>query len=247
MILTTLARSAKNWVLPGGPAYRRIPIGPLKGCTLSIDFHEQTLQYLGLYEYELRSEFERLVRPGYRCFDVGGGHGYYAVLLAKRTGAPVLSIDCDAAAVARTRAVVSRNPYPVMVVEAVVGAREDQDTRTLDGIAEQAFVPDFIKMDVEGAEVAVLRGARRILAERHPSLIIEVHGAEVESECLALLRAQGYDPHTVSQRHRLREHRPMAHNRWLVCEGWAPPYSVRVGGLVMAEQFDDAGPAAAHR
>src|SRR4051812_6655716 len=99
-MLMTLARQGKNWLLPSGPSYRRIPIGPLAGCTLSIEFRYQTLQYIGLYEYELRRAFERLVRPAYECFDAGGASGYHAMLLAKRTGGRVVCIDCDPESVA---------------------------------------------------------------------------------------------------------------------------------------------------
>ena len=35
--------------------------------------------------------------------------------------------------------------------------------------------PTFIKLDVEGAEVAALRGAQRLLQEARPKIFIEVH------------------------------------------------------------------------
>ena len=38
-------------------------------------------------------------------------------------------------------------------------------------------LPDFIKMDVEGAEGRAFSGARRVLAEHRPMLRIEIHGA----------------------------------------------------------------------
>ena len=37
--------------------------------------------------------------------------------------------------------------------------------------------PDFIKLDVEGAEGKAVSGARRLLAERRPGLLLEIHGA----------------------------------------------------------------------
>jgi FkbM family methyltransferase len=52
--------------------------------------------------------------------------------------------------------------------------------------------PDVIKIDVEGAEAAVLRGARRIM-ERHPVILVATHGEEVHGECLGLLTAASYE------------------------------------------------------
>jgi FkbM family methyltransferase len=37
--------------------------------------------------------------------------------------------------------------------------------------------PDFIKLDVEGAEGKAISGARRLLTERRPGLLLEIHGA----------------------------------------------------------------------
>jgi FkbM family methyltransferase len=40
--------------------------------------------------------------------------------------------------------------------------------------------PDFVKIDVEGLELDVLRGMRRILAENTPDVFVELHGAGLE-------------------------------------------------------------------
>jgi len=48
-----------------------------------------------------------------------------------------------------------------------------------------------IKIDVEGAEAAVLRGARQIM-ERHPVILLATHGAQAHRECLQLLATAGY-------------------------------------------------------
>ncbi|HEV3470234.1 MAG TPA: FkbM family methyltransferase [Pyrinomonadaceae bacterium] len=52
--------------------------------------------------------------------------------------------------------------------------------------------PDFIKLDVEGAEGRALAGARRLLAERRPGLLLEIHGGPGR-EVWALLEEFGYD------------------------------------------------------
>ena len=40
---------------------------------------------------------------------------------------------------------------------------------------------DFIKMDVEGAETGVLRGALKLLEDSHPAMLIELHNMEKQS------------------------------------------------------------------
>jgi FkbM family methyltransferase len=61
---------------------------------------------------------------------------------------------------------------------------------TLDQLLEASFRPDVIKIDVEGAELSVLRGALTVLAHR-PALLIEV-GEQSADEATAVLRAAGY-------------------------------------------------------
>lgn len=51
----------------------------------------------------------------------------------------------------------------------------------------------FMKVDVEGAEVMVLRGATKFLATRHPLLMVECHTAENYEAAVASLRRLGYE------------------------------------------------------
>jgi FkbM family methyltransferase len=41
--------------------------------------------------------------------------------------------------------------------------------------AEAGSCPDLLKIDVEGAELDVLRGAREMIAQHHPTMFVEVH------------------------------------------------------------------------
>lgn len=55
---------------------------------------------------------------------------------------------------------------------------EDIPITTLDvDIEENGLpVPQFVKIDVEGWEIEVLRGARKLLEQYHPDLFLEMHG-----------------------------------------------------------------------
>ncbi len=52
--------------------------------------------------------------------------------------------------------------------------------------------PDAVKMDIEGGEVLALPGMKRILAEHHPILFLELHGPESEQAAWQSLTAAGY-------------------------------------------------------
>ena len=51
--------------------------------------------------------------------------------------------------------------------------------------------PSLVKIDIEGAELAALRGATRLLAEVRPSLIVEI-GSEAWPGATAILTGAGY-------------------------------------------------------
>jgi FkbM family methyltransferase len=64
-------------------------------------------------------------------------------------------------------------------------------TVTLDWLLEQGVAPNVLKIDVEGAELSVLEGARRVLAEAHPVILCEVR--ERSSDAIsAILLQYGY-------------------------------------------------------
>ncbi len=73
------------------------------------------------------------------------------------------------------------------------GVREKQfvPTVTLDSLLDVFDAPDFIKIDVEGAEQMVLNGAPRILSECRPLIYVEV-GSEAAEAVLSILKSAGY-------------------------------------------------------
>jgi hypothetical protein len=53
--------------------------------------------------------------------------------------------------------------------------------------------PSVIKIDVEGAELLVLRGSREVFQQSRPVLFLATHGREVHPECIQLLVSWGYE------------------------------------------------------
>jgi hypothetical protein len=202
---------------------RRIPAGLAEGLRLEVDPAAPVHVYLGTAEVEIASHLRRLARPGVRCFDIGGHNAYYAMVLARLTGEPVVSFEFDPDGIARMTRNLALNPSlsgRVRVEQAYLADEDDPaaGAARLDTLVRQRGLPwpGLLKIDVEGAEAAVLRGAPRVLDHR-PALVIETHGAEVERECADLLGERGYRVRVVSQRARFKEHRAPG-NRWIVCE-----------------------------
>jgi hypothetical protein len=73
------------------------------------------------------------------------------------------------------------------------------DVTTLDDFvySQGHPAPGLIKMDLEGGEGAALRGMLRLLRERRPCLLIELHGAQAAAETARELRAAGYRLHLI--------------------------------------------------
>ncbi len=75
---------------------------------------------------------------------------------------------------------------------------------TLDSyVAKNGCIPGLIKIDVEGAEINVLRGAKSVLREYHPEIIISVHPKHLEilghsiDELTKEIRGLGYQIYNV--------------------------------------------------
>ncbi len=75
--------------------------------------------------------------------------------------------------------------------------RQYVPTLTLDSMLDSFPAPDILKIDVEGAEIMVLKGGRRLLEEVRPKLYIEV-GEDEADEVTATLRSYGYDLFAMS-------------------------------------------------
>lgn len=67
---------------------------------------------------------------------------------------------------------------------------------SIDSLLQQGYpVPWIIKIDVEGAEYDVLKGARQTLDTHHPNLLLATHDFHlpgVKENCIAFLKSLGY-------------------------------------------------------
>ncbi len=219
-------RKIKNMAVADRVTYRRLPLGIIRGCVYPINFRHDTRLYLGLAEREIRPIVTSAVRKAGRCYDIGAKDGYYTLALA-RMAAPgwVCAVEADRESADRLTHTLALNKHidsKTVVVKATIGdvVNEAAGAETLDHLvlARGFEAPDFIKVDIEGAEASFLAGAAEVLARHHPRLVIEVHSEPLERQCLEFLARLGYRVRVVPQASWFRELRPLAHNQWLFAE-----------------------------
>jgi hypothetical protein len=223
---------ARRLIEPSLRETRRLPLGPGAGIRFEADRQLSLDYWLGLYESELASWIRRLCRTGTRAVDIGSYNAYHALMFAKLTRERVLSYDPDPAALARSRRNLALNPALAPLIElrqVGVGALAVPGVVRLDDELLPRIEPArgtawMLKVDVEGAELDVLRGAATFLELIHPHVIVETHSRGLEDACGGALLEAGYRPRVINQRKLLRHDRSWPpgtprHNRWLVAPG----------------------------
>ena len=192
------------------------------------------LRALGLYELRKTAEIERRLRPGAVFVDIGSSEGDFALIAARIVGPAgrVHAFEPDPGNGETIRENVAANRFDTVTVHPVALSDCDGEATLyqssvsgwhslLPGLEHRdhaaVTVPvarldsyalerlDMIKIDVEGAEVAVLEGARETLARHRPVVLLDTHpslGADVP-RLQALFDEFGYDAFD-SDRHRSR-------------------------------------------
>lgn len=231
--ITYLLSSLKHLLIPDLTCYRRVWFGVCRSCYLPINLRHHFRAMIGLYEVEISRFVKSYIRPGFCCYDIGAGHGYYTLAFG-RLASPgiVYGIEGDGNLCDVLRETVSHNGHiksAISVINLFIGGpgSTGEKKATIDDLVFKNGYsrPDLIKLDIEGDEYEALQGARRVIKQYSPKFIIEVHSEELEESCKSLLKAEGYQILIVNQNAVLPERRPISHNRWLCAEvdhGFSP-------------------------
>jgi FkbM family methyltransferase len=88
------------------------------------------------------------------------------------------------------------------------GARDtiQVNTVSLDKYVQTVPAPDFLKCDVEGAEVEVFRGAQQLLTEKRPGIICEMHSDANRRLLVEMFGSFGYACKSLDENHVLAQH-----------------------------------------
>jgi hypothetical protein len=207
-----------------GSRPRRVSRGLLRGAMFNIDTANKSMRLLGLDEAEVAGWTRQLtVRAGI-AVDIGTSDGWYATYYALQSNIQrVYTFEPDDLANKSLRQNLALNGpdavHKCVLSSKFAGSIDDATTCRLDSVLANEHQPIVMKIDVEGAELDVLKGAEQTLRRLRCGLVIETHSANLERDCQAFLHSLGYQTHIVKNgwyRTIVPESRDIPHNRWLV-------------------------------
>lgn len=203
------------------PKKMTMPIiqGRLKGKKWVVGAGEHGY-WLGSYELNKRLAFEREIPPGAVVYDIGANVGYFSLLATVLVGLEgrVYAFEPLPRNIEFLHKHIRLNKLNnVEVIEAAVSDHEGEASFDLGAssamghlaesgeitvqmvsldqllLANKLQPPDYMKVDVEGAEFDVLNGARGLLEKYHPTLFLDTHQRESHFPTIALLEQLGYE------------------------------------------------------
>lgn len=188
----------------------------------------ETMKFMGDFDQRQElSQFAESCSPTMRLFDIGAHFGIFSLVAASK-GASVVAVEPSSLALPVLRSQMRLNPcgsrvtvlpYAASDTESNIGMLangpfgggyfmvdesreagelESVHATTVDNIAQQFGSPTHLKIDVEGYELNVLKGAERTLQETRPVIFLELHNELMRSlkrdprAVLDFLSAHGY-------------------------------------------------------
>lgn len=176
--------------------------------------------WLGSYEMNKRLAFEREIPAGAVLYDIGANVGYFSLLAAKLAGpeGQVYAFEPLPRNIEfLNKHIKINNIDNIEVIDAAVSDQSGEAHFDLGassamghlsesgGIQVRMVVlddilaagelrpPDYMKVDVEGAEFEALKGAQNLLKQYHPVLFLDTHQREAHLPTVELLQQLGYE------------------------------------------------------
>ena len=182
----------KDWAVP-------VLQGPLRGMRWIVGAQTHGM-WLGSYEVKKQIAISRMLRPGQTFYDVGANAGFFTLLGARCVGpsgriVAVEPLPRNIEIMEKHLAINNISNVRVVgkAVSDFVGTARfsvkgystsrlsttgelSVEVTTLDALVEEAGSPPHImKVDIEGAEIELLRGAKKVLEEFRPVIFLALH------------------------------------------------------------------------
>jgi Methyltransferase FkbM domain len=214
-------------LVPDRPIPMRVWRGPFRGARIVMNPRSSLRMAFGLYEHENNAWLELALRRVSRVLDVGASEGYFtfgSLAAFRRLGikGEIVAFEPDTQCARDLRVSIAAQgttDVRVEIVQAFVGRGVGNGLTTLDTLPANNRDHTLIKIDVEGAELDVIAGARSWMNPSNP-FIIEVHKEEYIGQLQRIFAERQLKMVQVNQRPLPllgREQRADA-NWWLVSE-----------------------------
>lgn len=200
----------KNLVVP-------VLRGPARGKKWVIGSQRHAF-WLGSYEPHMQNCIAAEVKPGGVFYDIGANVGFYTLLASDlvKQGKVVAFEPLTANVVYLKRHVQLNAVRNVEVMQLAIcdhegfSSFESEKTRlmgrlkadgacrvqtaSLDSLLDDGIIapPNYVKMDIEGAELQALLGGRTCFQRHKPILFLATHGADITRECGQLLQSWNF-------------------------------------------------------
>jgi FkbM family methyltransferase len=168
-----------------------------------------------LAEPEQLQMAKNLLKPNEICFDIGANVGLYTILFARHSKhvyafEPLPRNLRYLYQVIKLNRVTNVTIVPSAVSEKIellsLAEGENCALGKLDRLGQQPIaslscddfvdtyqvIPSLIKIDVEGAEMSVLKGSHNLIMNYKPTILLSIHSDALRSECIEFLKKFGY-------------------------------------------------------
>lgn len=221
-LLVRWLRPVVNRVVPDAAIPVTVLSGAARGCRLVIKAREEKFYWTGVHERHVQRAIQHLVRPGQTFWDVGSHIGFFAVVASRAVGSlghvrcfepmdasrdrlhqtvrlnGLANVEVCDVAVSRESGNAVLRPHRLSPMWSLAAAQEELGgvnvrVRSLDDLAAEGGAPHAIKVDVEGAELEVLRGGARLLRHARPALLVEFSNQQLLSTAQAEFPHYGFE------------------------------------------------------
>lgn len=207
----------------GNKSIHTIAFGIGKGIRLILNPAYESRKIAGIYEQEISRYFKRFATDANIFFDIGAYDGYYSLIYKKfNPNGNVYLCEPGMNAGEKINRNFQLNDHEAnsfALINSLIGNKISKRYTTIDEIFKDSNQQIFFKIDVEGAEEAVLSGGKSTFAANNCRFIIETHSLELEQKCINFLSRRNYKTqiiHPYFTRKWFKSGRNLTHNRWLI-------------------------------
>jgi FkbM family methyltransferase len=174
---------------------------------------------LGTYEPQMQEQFRQFLRPGHVVYDVGAHVGFHSIFCALLVGpsGKVIAFEPNPETRSSLMNQISANPgLPISVMACALtdhcgtvrldtstthlscavaeGGNLAVEATTIDALVDQGQIlpPNLIKIDVEGHDAYVIKGAAATIQKYQPVVLCDYNGDDTLPAVRQLLEPLGY-------------------------------------------------------